>query len=108
LVFDNIIEELLESKQTLTLGQLIKITLDLKQYIVAKLAPRIRTITLSKLNSVIASMAIDPHMVVIQVQVGKNIIKDVLLDGKSGMNIMMEEQWKQLGLPNPKPTSYTL
>jgi hypothetical protein len=45
-------------------------------------------------------------MVVIWVQVGKNIIKDVLLDGVSSVNIMVNELWKQF--PNLKPTSYTL
>jgi hypothetical protein len=43
-------------------------------------------------------MAIDPHMVMTQGQVGKKIIKDILLDGKFGMNIMMEELWKRLRL----------
>jgi hypothetical protein len=42
-------------------------------------------------NPIIALVAIDPHMVVIQVQVGKNIIEDVLLDGGLGINIMTNE-----------------
>jgi hypothetical protein len=46
-------------------------------------------------------------MVMIQVHVGKNIIEDILLDGRCGINIM-EELQKQLGLPNPESTSYTL
>ncbi len=37
LVLDDIIEQLLESKHTLTLGQLFKIIIDLKQYVAAKL-----------------------------------------------------------------------
>jgi len=65
LVLDDIIEQLLESKHTLTLGQLFKITLDLKQYVVAKLAPRIKTITSSIPNLVITLVVIYPHMVVI-------------------------------------------
>lgn len=59
-------------------------------------------------NLVIALVVIDPHMVVIQVHVGKNIVEDILLDGGSNMNIMMEELQKQLRFPSPKPTSYTL
>jgi hypothetical protein len=35
---ENITQQLLESKHTFTLGQLFKITPDLKQYVVAKLA----------------------------------------------------------------------
>jgi hypothetical protein len=53
-------------------------------------------------------MAINFHMVVIQVQKGKNMVEDVQLDGRYGVKIMMEELWKQLGLPSPKPTLYTL
>jgi hypothetical protein len=47
-------------------------------------------------------------MVVIEVQVGENIVEDILLDGGSNVNIMTEELWKMLGLPNSKPTLYTL
>jgi hypothetical protein len=53
-------------------------------------------------------VAIDPRMDVIQVQVGKNMVEDVLLDGGSKMNIMTKELQNGLGFPNPKPTSYTL
>jgi hypothetical protein len=35
-------------------------------------------------------IAIDDHMVVIQIQIGMNIIKDVLLDGGSGANTIIE------------------
>jgi hypothetical protein len=52
-------------------------------------------------------MAIDSQMVMIQVQVGKNMVEDVQLDGRYGVNIMTEELWKRLRLPNPKPKSYT-
>jgi hypothetical protein len=36
------------------------------------------------------TVAIDNHMVVIQVQIGKNTIEDVLLDGGSRVNIVTE------------------
>jgi hypothetical protein len=39
-------------------------------------------------------MAIDFHMAMIQVQKGKNMVEDVQLDGRYGVNIMMEEHWK--------------
>jgi hypothetical protein len=84
----------LESKHTLTLAQLFKITPDLKQYVVAEFTPRRRIVTMLRPNPIITSMAIDPHMVVIQVQVGKNLVEDVLLDGGSNMNIMTKELWK--------------
>jgi hypothetical protein len=53
-------------------------------------------------------MVIDPHMFVIHVQVGKNIVQDILLDVRSNVNIMMDEHWKMLRLPNPKLAPYTL
>jgi hypothetical protein len=45
-------------------------------------------------NLVIALVVIHPHMVVIQVHVGENIVEDILLDGGSNMNNMMEELQK--------------
>jgi hypothetical protein len=47
-------------------------------------------------------------MAVIHVHVGKNIVKDVLLDWGSGVNIIIEDLKKKLGLLVPKPTPYTL
>jgi hypothetical protein len=40
---------------------------------------------------VIASVAIDHQMVVIQIQVGKNFIEDMLLDGGFGVNIITKK-----------------
>ncbi len=91
---EDITQQLLESKHTLTLGQLFKIVPNLKQYVAAKLAPRKITIFLSRPNLVIALVAIDPHMAMIHVQVGKNMLKNVLLDGGSSVNIMTKELWK--------------
>ena len=45
-------------------------------------------------------------MAVIQVQVGKNFIEDVLLDGGSGVNIIIENLRVQLGLSKPKLAPY--
>jgi hypothetical protein len=47
-------------------------------------------------------------MAVIQVQIGKNTIKDVLLDGGFGINIVIEQLKLRLGLPKPKPAPYNL
>jgi putative effector of murein hydrolase len=89
------------------LPQPFKIVPDLKQYVVAKLAPRRKNIIATRPNLVIALMAINLHMIVIQDQVDKNIVENLLLDGGSNVNIMMEEFWEWLGLPNHKLTSYT-
>jgi len=47
-------------------------------------------------------------MVVIQVQIRKNIIEDVLLDGGFRINIITEQLKLRLELPKPKPATYNL
>jgi hypothetical protein len=47
-------------------------------------------------------------MLVIHVQVGKNFIKDVLLDGGFGVNIIMEKMRVWLGMSKSKPAPYNL
>jgi hypothetical protein len=47
-------------------------------------------------------------MVVIQVQVGKNIIKDVLLDGGANVNIIIKNLITKLDLPRPRLAPYHL
>jgi hypothetical protein len=54
-----------------------------------------------KPNPIIASMAIDPHMAIIYVQVGKNMVEMSYWTKGCNVNIMMEELHKQLGLPSP-------
>jgi hypothetical protein len=51
---------------------------------------------------------INHQMVVIQVQVGRNFIDDVLIDGGFGINIIIENLKVQLGLSKPNPTPYNL
>jgi hypothetical protein len=45
----------------------------------------------TRVETVVASIAIDHQMVVIHVQIGKNFIKDVLLDGGFGVNIITKK-----------------
>jgi hypothetical protein len=47
-------------------------------------------------------------MDVIQMYIGRNIIEDVLLDGWSGVNIIIENLKIRLGLPKLKPILYSL
>jgi hypothetical protein len=47
-------------------------------------------------------------MAVIQVQIGNNTIKDVLLDGGPKINIIIEQLKLRLGLPKPKLAPYNL
>jgi hypothetical protein len=47
-------------------------------------------------------------MVVIQVQVGQNIVKDVLTDGGAIVNITIENFITKLSLSKPRPSPYHL
>jgi hypothetical protein len=47
-------------------------------------------------------------MAIIQVQVGKNIVEDVLLDGRASVNIITKHFKIKLGLPKPILTPYHL
>jgi hypothetical protein len=47
-------------------------------------------------------------MAVIQIQIGKNTIEDVLSDGGFKVNIIIEQLRLRLGLPYPKLAPYNL
>ncbi len=72
----------------LTLGQLFKIVLDLKQYVIAKLSPARKTVIPLGPNLNLNGYG---YIVMIHVHVRKNIVEDILLDEGSRVNIMMEE-----------------
>ena len=55
-----------------------------------------------------ATEAIDKHMPVISICIGKNIVDDVLLDGGSGINVITEEERRKLGLPKPSSAPFNL
>jgi len=66
---------------------------------------------ISTCDSCILNLSYDKkinHMVVIQVHVVKNLVDDVLLVGKSIMNIIIKDLRKKLGLPIPRLLFYTL
>jgi hypothetical protein len=104
---------MLKTSYTLNLGQLLKIDLELKRYLWQKLKPN-KTQNVSKqVASLIPEVgttivAIDNHMTIIHVQIGKNTIEHVLLDGGFGGTIIIEQLRLTLGLPKPKPTPYNL
>jgi len=90
-ILEDITQQLVESKHTLILGKFFKIIPYLKKYVTTKLAPGKRIVTTLGPNLVITSLTIYFRMAVIHVQLGKNMVDDVLLDGGSCVNIMMEE-----------------
>jgi hypothetical protein len=62
--------------------------------------------THSKLD--ITTIEVDNPKVVIQVQVGKNIVEDVLIDGGASVNIIIKNLRIKLGLPKPRSAPYHL
>jgi hypothetical protein len=47
-------------------------------------------------------------MAIIQIQVGKNIVEDVFIDGGVSVNIITQNLIIKFGLPKPKPSPYHL
>ncbi len=103
---------------TLNLGQLLKMVIKLKKYLWQKMKPNkpqsvTKVITKKKLPFVVpkitrTTIVIDNHVVVIHEQIGKNIVKDVLLDGGFGVNIITKWLRLTLGQPKLKLTPYSL
>ncbi len=97
---------------------MLKIAHDLKRYLWQKLKPNktqnlSRTTIEKQVSSIVPEVgtivvAINNHMVVIQVQIGKNKIKDVLLDGDFGINIIIKQLRLRLGLSKLKPAPYNM
>ncbi len=78
--------------------QTINVTKIITQKIIPFVVPKVATTTIT----------IDNHMVVIQIQIEKNIVKDVLLNGGSRINIITKQLKLRLGLPKLKPAPYNL
>jgi len=74
---------MLETSYTLNLGQLFKIAFDIQKILMAK-----TEIFFIDINTIV--VAIDNHMAIIQIQIAKNIIDNVLLDGGSSVNIILK------------------
>jgi len=85
-ILKDISKQVLETKHTLNFGQLLRMIPNIKHYILNSV-PSKPTL----LEPTIALVAIDHQMTMIHVQVGKNFIEDVLLDGGSKVNIIMEK-----------------
>jgi hypothetical protein len=58
--------------------------------------------THSKINT--TTIEVDNQLVVIKVQVGKNIVENVLLDRRASVNIIIKNFRTKLNLPKPRPT----
>jgi hypothetical protein len=92
---------MLETSYTFSLKQLLKIALELNKYFWQKLKPKkiqnvSKTTTKKQVGYSVpkvrtTTITINNHMAVIQVQIGKNTIEDVLLDGGFKVNIIIKQ-----------------
>jgi len=118
-IFQNINKQMMETIYTLMLSQLLKIPPDPKKYMWQKLKPgkpnkviqmilepSVATMMETHFEIDIIIIEVDNRMAVIQVQVGKNTIKDVLLDGKASVNIITKNLKTKLGLSKPRLAPY--
>jgi hypothetical protein len=90
------------------MAQLFNLSINLKQYVFAKLFPKKLIVLLESNPTTTLYITIDPHMVVTLVDVREYLVEDVLLDGWSMFNIIINDLLKKLGLPTPRLTLYTL
>jgi hypothetical protein len=88
----------------INLGQLLKILPNIKRNIFKPIKP----IQPVQLEPTYVTIVINHQMVVIQVQVGKNFIDDVLINGGCGVNVIKENLRIQLSLSKPNPAPYNL
>ncbi len=100
----------------INLGQLLKIVPNIKWYIFKLIKPfqsvkpfQLVQPELVQVEPTYVAIAIDHHkMAMIQVQVDKNFIDDVLIDGGSGVNIITKNVRIQLGMSKPNLVPYNL
>jgi hypothetical protein len=108
LIQQAIADQLFEIKHMLTPGQFFQLTPNLKQYVFSKFFVKQKLVPPLPSIPAVALVAIDPHMVIIQVHVGRNLVDDVLLNEGFGANIITEDLKKRLGLPSAKLAPYML
>ncbi len=98
-IFLDIGKQMLETSYVLNLGQLLKIAPKLKRYLWQKLKlEKIQNLSRTTIDKQVGFLVpkvgttivtIDNHMAIIQVQIGKNTMEDLLLRGGFGVNIII-------------------
>ena len=105
-----VLESIQNHKLQVTMRDLFSLSPSLTEFVRSRLtavvAPPTRTPTTEEL--IAATEAIDKHMPVISICIGKNIVDHVLLDGGSRVNIITKEERRRLGLSKPSPAPFNL
>jgi hypothetical protein len=87
----------LESKYSITLKQVFQLIPNLKQHVLSKVFPS-KILVLPKLPSTtVATINMNPHIAMIPICVGKNLVDDVLLDGGLIINMITHSLKERLG-----------
>lgn len=84
-------KQLLNSKHTFILGQLRHLCLNLKHNVLSRISLSSQPTHHQTPPSNVRLVVINPHMEVIPMHMGKNIVEDVLLDGELGVNIIIKD-----------------
>ena len=105
-----VLESIQNHKLQVTMRDLFSLSRSLTEFVRSRLTevvtPPSRTPTTKEL--IIATEAIDKHMPVISICIGKNIVDYALLDDGSEVNVITEEERRRLGLPKPSPSPFNL
>ena len=105
-----VLESIQNHKLQVTMRDLFSLFQSLTEFVRSRLTEAVtqpsRTPTTKEL--IAATKAVDKHMPVISISIGKNIVDDVLLDGGSGVNVITEEERHKLGLPKPSLAPFNL
>jgi hypothetical protein len=113
IILEKILEEILRNIEIqvleTNLGQLLRIVPNIRWYIF-KLVKFVQLVQpeLVHLKHACATMGIDHQMIMIQIQVGKNFMDDVLIDGGFRLNIITKNLKVQFSLSKPNLTPYNL
>ena len=105
-----VLESIQNHKLQVTMRDLFSLSPSLTEFVRSRLttvvAPPSRTPTIEELIAAIE--AIDNHMPVVSICIGKNVVDDVLLDGGSGVNVIIKEEHHRLRLPKPSLAPFNL
>ena len=90
-----VLESIQNHKLQVTMRDLFSLSLSLTEFVHSRLIEVVTqpSTTPTTKELIAATEAIDKHMPVISICIGKNIVDDVSLDSGSGVNVITEEDW---------------